>query len=146
MTESAHDLGVNRALWTLVNAEFTDARATSAWAAAEITWGLFEVPERELGVLGDVAGLDVIKLGCGTAYFSAWLARRGARAVGVDLTGAQLHTARRCQQQFAVVFPLVEADGAAVPLRDASFDLVVSEYGASVWCDPLCWVREAARL
>jgi SAM-dependent methyltransferase len=146
MTESPHDLDVNRALWTLVNAEFTDARATSAWAAAEITWGLFEVPERELGVLGDVAGLDVIELGCGTAYFSAWLARRGARPVGVDLTGAQLSTARRCQQQFAVVFPLIEADAAAVPLRAASFDLVISEYGASVWCDPQRWVVEAARL
>ena len=26
-------------------------------------------------MLGDVAGLDVVELGCGTAYFSAWLAR-----------------------------------------------------------------------
>jgi SAM-dependent methyltransferase len=33
-----------------------------------------------------------------------------------------------------------------VPFADASFDLVVSEYGASVWCDPLRWVAEAARL
>ena len=49
-------------------------------------WGLFHMPERELGVLGDVADLDVIELGCGTAYVSAWLARMGARPVGVDLT------------------------------------------------------------
>jgi len=140
------DLAVNRALWTMVNAEFTDAHAASAWAAAEITWGIFEVPEGGLGVLGEVAGLDVVELGCGTAYFSAWLARRGARAVAVDLTRAQLDTARRCQQQFGPEFPLLEADGAAVPLRDASFDLVVSEYGASVWCDPERWVGEAARL
>ena len=146
MTDLGHELEVNRALWTLVNAEFTDARATSAWAAAEITWGLFEVPETEIGVLGDVAGLDVIELGCGTAYFSAWLARRGARSVGIDLTAAQLDTACRCQQQFGVDFPLIEADAAAVPLRDASFDLVVSEYGASVWCEPQRWVHEAARL
>jgi len=146
MTDPAHDLEVNRALWTLVNAEFTDAHATSAWATADITWGLFEVPEQESGVLGDVAGLDVIELGCGTAYFSAWLARRGARSVGVDLTAAQLDTACRCQQQFGVDFPLIEADAAAVPLRDASFDLVVSEYGASVWCEPQRWVHEAARL
>jgi len=146
LTDLGDELEVNRALWTLVNAEFTDARATSAWAAAEITWGLFEVPEVEIGVLGDVAGLDVIELGCGTAYFSAWLARRGARSVGVDLTAAQLDTARRCQQQFGVDFPLIEADAVAVPLRDASFDLVVSEYGASVWCDPQRWVQEAARL
>jgi SAM-dependent methyltransferase len=146
MTGPARDREVNRALWTVVNADFTDARAASAWAATEITWGLFEAPEHELRVLGDVAGLDVVELGCGTAYFSAWLTRRGARTVGVDLTAAQLDTARRCQQQSGVRFPLVEADGARVPLRDACFDLVVSEYGASVWCDPERWVREAARL
>lgn len=34
-------------------------------------------PEAELDVVGDVAGLDVVDLGCGTAYLSAWLARRG---------------------------------------------------------------------
>ena len=140
------DLAVNRALWTMVNEQFTDARAASAWAAAEITWGIFDVPEHELGVLGDVAGLDVVELGCGTAYFSAWLARRGARPVGVDVTRAQLDTARRCQQQFGLDFPLLEADASAVPLRDARFDLVLSEYGASVWCDPRRWVAEAARL
>lgn len=61
---------------------------------------MFNVPERQLGVLGEVAGLDVVELGCGTAYFSAWLARRGARPVGVDLTPAQLATARRCQDHF----------------------------------------------
>jgi SAM-dependent methyltransferase len=33
-----------------------------------------------------------------------------------------------------------------VPVRDASFDLVVSEYGASVWCGPDRWIAEAARL
>ena len=105
MTDPAHDLEINRALWTLVNAEFTDAHAASAWATPDITWGLFEVPEQESGALGDVAGLDVIELGCGTAYFSAWLARRGARSVGVDLTAAQLDTACRCQQQFGVDVP-----------------------------------------
>ena len=140
------DLARNRALWTVVNAQFTDEDADRAWAAEEITWGLFRIPERELGVLGGVAGLDVIELGCGTAYLSGLLARQGARPIWVDLTPAQLATARRCQQRFGLVFPLVEADAQNVPLADASFDLVVSEYGASLWCDPRCWVAEAARL
>jgi SAM-dependent methyltransferase len=140
------DLAVNRALWTFVNAAFTDGRAARAWAAPEITWGLFEVPEREVRVLGDVRGRDVVELGCGTAYFSAWLARRGARVVAVDATRAQLESARRCQEEFGLAFPLVEADGTRVPLRDGSCDLVVSEYGASVWCDPARWIAEAARL
>jgi SAM-dependent methyltransferase len=136
----------NRDVWTQANAEYTDESATEAWSATEITWGLFNIPERDVGVLGDVAGLDVIELGCGTAYFSAWLTRAGARAAGVDVTPAQLETARRCQAEFGLSFPLIEADAENVPLPGGGFDLAVSEYGASLWCDPARWVPEAARL
>jgi len=45
-------------------------------------------------LLEDLAGKDAIELGCGTAYVSAWLARRGARVVGIDNSAAQLATAR----------------------------------------------------
>jgi SAM-dependent methyltransferase len=139
-------LAVNRALWTVVNAEFTDARAREAWAAQDFAWGLFDNPERQLGALGDVTDLDVIELGCGTAYVSAGLARLGARPVGVDVTPAQLDTALRCQQEFGLSFALIEAHAEDVPLPDDSFDLAVSEYGACVWCDPARWIPEAARL
>src|SRR5919109_2832660 len=90
--------------WTKTNAEHTDQAAREAWAS-EITWGVFRVPEAELNVLGDVAGLDVVELGCGTAYFSAWLARAGARPVAVDPTPAQLETARAMQAEFGLPFP-----------------------------------------
>jgi SAM-dependent methyltransferase len=107
---------------------------------------MFGVPESEVGALGDVAGLDVVDLGCGTGYFSAWLARRGARPVGVDVTPAQLDTARRLQEDTRIEFPLIEASAEDVPLPDASFDLAFSEYGASIWCDPNKWLPEAHRL
>ena len=136
----------NRDYWTRSNAEYTDASAPETWAQDEITWGTFGVPEAELNLLGDVAGKDVIELGCGTAYFSAWLAKRGARPVGLDITPAQLETARRLQRETGLEFPLVEADAAEVPLADESFDLVLSEYGASIWVDPYRWIPEAARL
>jgi ubiquinone/menaquinone biosynthesis C-methylase UbiE len=136
----------NVAHWTEANAEYTNAQAERAWAQEEISWGVWETSESKLNVLGDVSGLDVVELGCGTAYFSAWLARRGARVVGVDPTHAQLETARRMQRQTGVDFPLVEATGEDVPLPDASFDLAVSEYGASIWADPYRWIPEAARL
>jgi SAM-dependent methyltransferase len=87
-----------------------------------------------------------VELGCGTAYFSAWLAKRGARPVGVDPTPAQLATARELQPEFGLEFSLVEAVAEDVPLPDASFDLAVSEYGASIWADPGRWLPEAARL
>jgi SAM-dependent methyltransferase len=139
----------NRSLWTQVNDQHTDAQARRRWASEGPVWGLFNVPEYGvdgLGVLGDVHGLDVLELGCGTAFFSAALARSGARPVGVDLTPAQLRTARRCQVEFGIGFPLIEANAEDVPLPDASFDLVVSEHGAGVWCQPDAWVGEAARL
>ena len=66
--------------------------------------------------------------------------------VGVDPTPAQLETARRMQQETGIEFPLVEAVGEDVPLPDASFDLALSEYGASIWADPYRWIPEAARL
>ena len=145
-SDDAVTLATNRELWTTVNRAFTDADSRRAWATTEITWGLFHAPERDLGVLGDVRGLDVVELGCGTAYFSARLARHGARVVAVDATHAQLTSAARCQQLFGPEFPLVEADAETVPLADESFDLAVSEYGASAWCDPERWIAEAARL
>jgi ubiquinone/menaquinone biosynthesis C-methylase UbiE len=136
----------NRELWTKTNEEYTDEQGRRAWASDTITWGVFSVLEEELGVIGEVDGLDVVELGCGTAYFSSWLARRGARPVGVDVTPAQLDTARRQMAATGIEFPLVEANAEDVPLPDASFDLAVSEYGASLWCDPARWLPEAARI
>jgi ubiquinone/menaquinone biosynthesis C-methylase UbiE len=98
-------------------------------------------------MLPDVTGLDVIELGCGTAYFGAWLKKRGAsRVVGVDITPAQLDTARRMNDEFGLGLELIEANAEDVPLPNASFDVALSEYGASIWCDPYRWIPEAARL
>lgn len=143
---TAVDRATNRALWGVLNEQFTDPAAARAWASDDILWGLFAIPETSLGTLGDVAGLDVVELACGTAYVSAWLARRGARVVSVDLSEKQLRTARRCQESVGPRFPLVQGDGEAVPLVGGRFDLVVSEHGVAAWCDPERWVREAARL
>jgi SAM-dependent methyltransferase len=132
--------------WTKVNAEFTDADARRAWAEREVSWGMWSVPETELGILGDVSGLDAVELGCGTAFASARLARLGAKVVGVDPTPAQLDTARRMQAVFGLDFRLIEAFAEDVPLPDSSFDLAHSEYGASLFADPYRWIPEAHRL
>jgi len=140
-------VAINREVWTRSNAEWGDAHALETWQADEMSWGTWGVPESQVHALpDDVAGLDVVELGCGVAYFSAWLARRGARPVGVDPTPAQLASARRCMAETGIEFPLVEAYGEEVPLPDASADLVLSEYGASIWADPYRWIPEAARL
>ena len=142
----AGEIALNRALWAVVNERFTDAAAEDLWGSPAAVWGLFSVPERDLGVLGDVADLDVAELACGTAYFSAWLARAGATTVALDLSAEQLGTARRLQRMRGPAFPLVQADAERLPLADGCVDLVVSEHGAAAWCDPERWLPEAARV
>jgi len=135
----------NREVWDRWAADYVEP-GREHWADAEPRWGIWGVAESTLGLLPAVAGLDTIELGCGTGYVSAWLARRGARAVGLDLSAAQLATARRLQREFGLGFPLLHASAEAVPLASERFDLVVSEYGACLWADPYRWVPEAARL
>ena len=141
----AHVAG-NRAYWDGV-AEQWIAAGRRHWAADQPSWGIWDVPQTELAVLPDeVAGLDVIELGCGTAYVSAWLSRRGARCVGIDNSERQLATARALQEEYGLRFPLIHGIAEAVPYPEASFDLAISEYGAAIWCDPYQWIPEAARL
>ncbi|HEX9415691.1 MAG TPA: methyltransferase domain-containing protein [Gaiellaceae bacterium] len=140
-------VAINREGWTRANAEYTDREARDAWAQEGVTWGQWHILESELRALPDVAGKDVVELGCGTAYFGAWLKRAGAsRVVGVDITPAQLETARRMNEEFGLGLEFLEENAEQTSLADSSFDLVVSEYGASIWCDPALWIPEAARL
>jgi SAM-dependent methyltransferase len=136
----------NRAEWDQWAAEYAE-QGLHAWAEAEPSWGVWSVAEARAGVLPSaLAGADSLELGCGTAYVSAWLARRGARPVGLDNSAAQLATAAALQDRFGLRFPLIHASAEQVPLADATFDLVISEYGASIWCDPYAWIPEAARM
>ncbi|MGH2492160.1 MAG: class I SAM-dependent methyltransferase [Candidatus Limnocylindria bacterium] len=140
-------LRTNREVWTRANARYTDGRAEEAWAEVEITWGVWSTPESAVNVLPDFRGKDVLELGCGTAYVGAWLKRRGARrVVGIDLTPAQLATAQRLNRKTGLGLELIEANAEVVPLRGGTFDLVISEYGASIWCDSYKWIPEASRL
>jgi SAM-dependent methyltransferase len=142
--ESGDHVARNRAAWNTWAAEYAEPGRQN-WSA-EPSWGIWGIPESEAHLLLDVEGLDTIELGCGTAYVSAWLARRGARPVGIDVSENQLATARALQDEHDLHFPLIQCSAEAVPLDDATFDLAISEYGAAIWCDPYRWIPEAARL
>jgi SAM-dependent methyltransferase len=146
VSELPEHVARNRAYWD-ARAEGWVQSGREDWEAEEPRWGNFRVPESQLGVLPEeLDGMDVIELGCGTGYISAWLARRGARPVGIDNSEAQLATARRFQQEFGIEYPLLHGNAEEVPYPDASFDLAISEYGASIWADPYRWIPEASRL
>jgi SAM-dependent methyltransferase len=136
---------LNRRYWNKLAKEYAET-GRRAWNQDEPTWGIWGIKESEARILPNVKDMDVIELGCGTAYLSAWLARRGARAIGIDNSEQQLKTAKTLQEEHNLHFPLIHANAESAPLRDHGFDLVISEYGACIWCDPYKWIPEASRL
>ena len=141
---STDSIGRNRQYWDEQAAWYAEPRR-SDWTG-EPAWGIWQVPDSEVGLLRGVEGKDAIELGCGTGYVSAWLARLGAHPVGIDPTTNQLATATARQRATGLPVRFVQAAGEAVPFRDESFDLAISEYGAAIWADPYRWIPEAARV
>lgn len=136
---------VNRAYWD-ATADQWEVGGARNWASTP-SWGIWGIPESELRLLpDDMTGLDAIELGCGTAYVCAWMARRGARVVGIDNAQGQLVTAAQLAREHGTALSLVHGNAERVPLPAASFDFAISEYGAAIWCDPYRWVPEAHRL
>src|SRR2546429_238688 len=106
----------NRAKWDALATGYA-AAGERGWGKGAPTWGIWGVPETELHLLpGDLSGKDAIELGCGTAYVSSWLARRGARVVGIDNSAEQLATASRLKEQHGLDVTLIHGNAEAVPL------------------------------
>ena len=123
------------------------AMGERAWTRTEPSWGIWSVPESEVEMLPtDMSGMEAIELGCGTAYVSAWMARRGATVTAIDNSDGQLATARRLADEHGIELTLLHGNAETVPCPDASFDFAINEYGAAIWCDPETWLREAHRL
>lgn len=121
-------------------------RGRGSWAR-DPHWGEMGISDSTVNAMPDVAGRDVIELGCGTGYVSAWCVRAGAKnVVGLDNSIEQLSTAAILQGEFEMPFPLVWANAEQTPFADNSFDVAINEYGAAMWCDPYRWIPEAARL
>ncbi len=153
MSEKIDDLSAltvhemrNRAAWNADADAYQERHGAQLADSAGFAWGIAQIPEDTLQVLGDVAGKDILELGCGAAQWSIALARRDARPVGLDLSERQLHHARRLMVQAKVDFPLVHGSAEAVPLPDSSFDIVFCDHGAMTFADPYRTVPEAARL
>ena len=123
MSEPPDHVRLNRALWDVKAIEYAEIGRRS-WAEPEPSWGVWGVPDSELKVLPDVRGADVIELGCGTAYFSSWLARRGARVVGIDNSPQQLRSAQRMVEELALRGDLEGAQAVAAPGRPVAEVLV----------------------
>ena len=136
----------NRTSWQS-DADWWATPGAANWARSEPVWGIWELPESQLNLLpSDMAGYRCLEIGCGTAYVSAWMARRGGKVVGLDPTAGQLRSAIQFRKKHGLDIHLVEAFGESIPFADSSFDFVISEYGAVLWADPYQWIPEASRV
>ena len=136
----------NRAAWNADADDYQARHGEQLEASTGLAWGVMQIPEAELRVLGDVAGKDILELGCGAAQWSIALKKVGARPVGIDLSDRQLEHARRLMTAAGFDFPLIHASAESVPLPDASFDIVFCDHGAMTFADPYRTVPEASRL
>jgi 2-polyprenyl-3-methyl-5-hydroxy-6-metoxy-1,4-benzoquinol methylase len=84
------------------------AEGERQWSS-EPTWGTWGIPVPGL-LPDDMTGMAAIELGCGTAYISAWMARRGATVVGVDNSERQLDTARRLAAEHGIELTLIHGN------------------------------------
>jgi SAM-dependent methyltransferase len=136
----------NRASWNADSDAYQERHGAQLAESTGLAWGVSQIPEADLRVLGQVTGKDILELGCGAAQWSIALAKLGGRPIGLDLSERQLEHARRLMAEAAVEFPLIHGSAERVPLPDASFDTVFCDHGAMTFADPYRTVPEVARL
>jgi len=83
----------------------------------------------------------VLEVGCGSGYFTRWLAARGHTVVGIDQSPEMLAVAHTFGGASYVL-----ATGEALPFADASFDVVVFITALEFIAAPITALQEAARV
>lgn len=117
-------------LWWDADADEYQATHGSFLGDAEFVWCPEGLREREIGLLGGLAGARVLEVGCGAAACARWLRTQGAVPVGLDVSAGMLRHATAAAAATGVAVPLVQADGARLPFADGSFDIACSAFGA----------------
>lgn len=136
----------NRAWWDGDSERYQAVQGRQLLDAGGAAWGVWQVPESELRILGDVTGRTTVELGCGAAQWSIALARLGAEAIGIDLSEVQLRSAWAAARSAGVSIRLVHASAESLPLDEACADIAFCDWGASRFALPEAWIPEAARI
>ncbi len=149
----AETTAANRAWW---DGEADDYHAEHGGFLGDsgFVWGPEGWTEEELDLLGVRDGMTVLEIGSGAAQCSRWLTRHhDVRVVASDLSRGMLRTAQRLDGDAvghggpAAAVPLLQCDGTALPVADASVDRVFTAYGVIPFvADSAAVLREAARV
>src|SRR6202451_907078 len=122
----------------------TQREAWTSFVPVEITT---TPPAAQLVKFAQVsAGQRVLDVACGTGVVAVTAALRGAKASGLDLTPALLERAKKNAQIAGVDVEFVEGDAEALPYPDASFDVVLSQFGHIFAPRPAVAISEMLRV
>ncbi|HOA58889.1 MAG TPA: class I SAM-dependent methyltransferase [Dermatophilaceae bacterium] len=127
--DTAETAAANRTWWDAEASDYYTEHG-SFLGDDDLVWGPEGWSEELLGLLGDVAGRDVLEIGGGAAQGGRWARQAGARVVSSDLSLGMLARGRAIDAAHDwAPLPLVQCDGLALPFAEASFDVVFTAYG-----------------
>jgi len=114
----------NRAAWNTISRVYQEEKQISTDV---LTYGARCPGEDELQLIGDVAGLRVLVLGCGGGQDCIVLAKQGAQVVGIDLSDKQIEYGRRLAEREGVLVTLLQGNVEELKgIDDESYDLALS--------------------
>lgn len=108
------------------------------WALGDygrVAVDLQPIADRLIARVGDLRGQVFLDVATGTGNVALAAARAGARVVGVDLTPELLAMARVRNHASGLTVDYRRGDAEALPVKDASFDVVASAFGVMFAAD-----------
>ena len=143
---SAESVAANSAWWD-ADADDYHVEHGEFLGVADFVWCPERVREADARLLGEVAGLDVLEIGCGSAPCARWLAAQGAQVTAFDLSAGMLRHAAAANEATGIDVPLVRANAERLPFASASFDIACSAFGGVPFVADLAGTfREVARV
>jgi len=94
---------------------------------------------------GITAGAAVLDVACGTGVVALTAARLGARVTGVDLTPQLVERAAENAALMKIEAEFLQGDAEELPVPDAKFDFVVSQFGHMFAPRPEVVIKEMLR-
>jgi 2-polyprenyl-3-methyl-5-hydroxy-6-metoxy-1,4-benzoquinol methylase len=144
MSNNEESFALNRALW---NARTKHHVGSKFYDVEGFLRGSNSVSAKELELLGDVAGKQVLHLQCHFGQDTLSLARMGAKVTGLDLSDVAIAEARKLALRADLKAEFIEANVLDLqPALAGRFDIVFTSYGVVGWLPELGkWARNIAR-
>lgn len=116
---------------------FATAVAKNQWESAAEAYAEFQSAGNDYSrieffgpaqvqMCGDVSGLRVLDVGCGSGYMCRELSKKGAKVTGVDLSSKMIRAAREHSVDYDIEYEELDAAKIAEHFKAESFDLATA--------------------